>query len=145
MAEEAEKITPSMIHADGTLLDDPGLRKEFPIYALLSPFIAWGFEGKVSSTKGRHLPDALQTLAREDGVTPYSSGYWEEWYEAKGNMDPWLPINETLAEVANVLHAKPGAEGIRRHAHEVQRGHAPDGGRGGEDHAQHDPCGRHAT
>ena len=110
MAEEAEKITPSMVHADGTLLDDPGLKKEFPIYDLLSPFIAWGFKGKAPA--GGRLPQGLQVLAREDGVTPYSRAYWEQWYEARGNMDPWLPINETLAEIANVHYAKPGEGGM---------------------------------
>jgi hypothetical protein len=106
MADEAKQVTPSMTHSDGTLLDDPGLRKQFPIYAALAPYIAWGFEGKAQSD--RRIPDGLQKLAREDGLTPYSSMYWENWYAAHGNMDPWLPINETLAEVSRVNFAKPG-------------------------------------
>jgi hypothetical protein len=51
-------------------------------------------------------------LLAKTGVTPYSTAYWDQWYGAKGRMNPWLPINETLAEIANVSHAKPGENGM---------------------------------
>ena len=82
MSAEADEITPSELRSDGTLID--GARKDHPVYALLAPYIAWGFEGK---TNERGMPAMLGKLAREDGVTPYSRAYWEQWYEARGNMD----------------------------------------------------------
>jgi hypothetical protein len=107
MSEEAEKITPRELNEDGTLI--VGAVEDHPIYALLAPYIAWGFEGKTSE---QGMPLMLRKLADEDGVTPYSRAYWRQWYEADGNMDPWLPINETLAEIANVHYAKPGEGGM---------------------------------
>jgi hypothetical protein len=114
-SDEAEKLTGSMLHSDGTLLDDAKLKAEFPVWNLLGQYFGWGhaIKGWSAPELGNGMPQGLADLGKEDGVTAYSYQYWREFIRAASDhesSDPWLPINETLAEIARI-HLTPN-EGV---------------------------------
>ena len=63
---------------------------EFPIYAAIEPMIRGG---------------NWQKLVEDDGVTPYSTAWWDEW--KKGKAQTMQAFHETLAEIS-ALYFKSG-------------------------------------
>jgi len=84
------------IWADGAL--KPGYEEKYPIHALLEPYERHG--GSTSEEFHDAPKGQLDNLIKKDGVSPYSTAYWDAVKSGTGSV--YTAINETLAEVARI-------------------------------------------